>query len=98
MSWNVVSMASRKTWLPREHSRRNTSITGLLKGPDGKVSIPCVVKDISEAGAKIIPMKAPELSDASTLILPSHDFEVPIEIRWEDPPYAGLSFNYEALS
>ena len=96
MSRNVLSIASKRPWLPREHSRQSTSITGFLEGQSDSTAIPCVVKDISEGGAKVIPMTSPALNEAATLILPSHEFKIPVRLRWEKSPHAGFVFDYEA--
>lgn len=63
----------------------------IVLGPD--TLLPCMVRDLSPAGAKIVLSRPVRLPDAFDLVIAAHDLRtVSVRLRWQRGEVAGVWF------
>ncbi|TXM69307.1 PilZ domain-containing protein [Methylobacterium sp. WL69] len=77
---------------PRAGRRHRVMQQGrIVLGPD--TLLPCVVRDLSSAGAKIVLARPVRLPDAFDLVIAAHDLRtVAVRLRWQRGEVAGVRF------
>jgi len=74
---------------PRRH--RVMQQARLVLGPD--TLLPCTVRDLSPAGAKIVLSRPVRLPEAFDLVIAAHDLRtVAVHLRWQRGEVAGVRF------
>lgn len=77
---------------PRSPRRHRVMQQGrIVFGPD--TLLPCVVRDLSPAGAKIVLSRPIPLPDSFDLVIAAHDLRtVSVRLRWQRGEVAGVRF------
>lgn len=76
----------------RKWDRRRIFLRGFVRFPQNNTTIDCIVRDISERGAKLRFKCATAMPDAFELHIPSKGQIVQSKLAWVDNFEAGISF------
>lgn len=76
----------------RKHPRHKSLLQGRLAFNNGRSSIDCIIRDVSEGGARLAfssPVALPEIAD---LEIPSKHESHPVHVRWGNGDEYGVTF------
>jgi hypothetical protein len=77
----------------RRNSARNRSfIRGRIQFNNGQASFDCLVRDLSQTGARLAVTGSAPLPDVFELILPSRDARFRAQVRWRHADEIGVAF------
>jgi hypothetical protein len=76
----------------RKWDRRRIFLRGFVRFPQNNNTVDCIVRDISERGAKLRFKRATSIPDGFELHIPSKGQIVPSRLAWVDNCEAGISF------
>jgi hypothetical protein len=80
----------------RKSSRQRLFLRGFVRVPECGSNIDCIVRDISETGAKLRFRFAPSITDCFELHIPSKEQIVQSKLVWKDGCEVGISFESNA--
>jgi hypothetical protein len=78
---------------PRRSARNKLFVRGFIRTPKSKSSIDCMVRDLSEAGAKLRFRCTPLITDFFELHIPARDAVLRAKLVWMNNCEAGVSFD-----
>ena len=90
MPSNIISIATRRAWEPRVHSRVTVELVGSLSGSGPRVE--CLVDDISASGARVAPVEKLGRGDRLRLVIPHLSLDIAITVAWTSRDAAGVCF------
>jgi hypothetical protein len=77
----------------RRSSARNRSfIRGRIQFNNGQASFDCLVRDLSQTGARLAVTGSAPLPDVFELLLPSRDARFRAQVRWRHADEIGVAF------
>jgi hypothetical protein len=76
----------------RKWERRRIFLRGFVRFPQNNNTVDCIVRDISERGAKLRFKRATSIPDGFELHIPSKGQIVQSRLAWVDNCEAGISF------
>jgi len=82
---------------PRSHQRHKTLKPGLISYDNGRLTVPCLVRDFSEAGARLKFAMPVALPDTFHLTIPLDGDKYPAEMKWKQGTTCGVHFTGPAL-
>jgi hypothetical protein len=78
---------------PRRSARNKLFLRGFIRTPRSKSSIDCMVRDLSDAGAKLRFRCTPLITDFFELHIPARDAVLRAKLVWMKNCEAGVSFD-----
>ena len=76
----------------RDNDRRGVMIPATITCPDG-LEIPCILRDMSESGAKLSISQRHRLPEAFTLRVPGREHTYPVRRMWQRGDFAGIALD-----
>ena len=76
----------------RAYTRYEVAIEGQMMSPDLASCIDCVIRDVSEGGARVGIGEGVEVPDRVYLWQPQTGATIECQVRWRTPGLAGLKF------
>ena len=77
----------------RRNSARNRSfIKGRIRFNNGQASFDCLVRDLSQTGARLAVTGSAPIPDVFELFLPSRDTRFKAQVRWRHADEIGVAF------
>ena len=77
----------------RKSSRQRLFLRGFVRTPGNDTNIDCIVRDISETGAKLRFRCTPSITDLFELHIPAKQQIVQSKLVWMDDCEVGISFD-----
>jgi PilZ domain len=91
LSWEQGRLATMEN--NRRSSARNRSfIRGRIQFNNGQASFDCLVRDLSQTGARLAVTGSAPLPDVFELLLPSRDARFRAQVRWRHADDIGVAF------
>jgi hypothetical protein len=82
----------------RRSSRQRLFLRGFIRVPEIDLTLDCIVRDISESGAKLRFRAAPSLPELFELHIPAKGHVVQSKKKWMGDCEVGISFEYPPVS
>ena len=82
----------------RRSSRQRQFLRGFIRVPPGDLTLDCIVRDVSETGAKLRFRAAPSIPDFFELHIPAKGQVVHSKKAWMDDCEVGISFERNLAS
>jgi hypothetical protein len=86
-NWRTVVTEDKRRW-----DRRRLFLRGFVRFPKNNTTVDCIVRDISERGARLRFKQAQPIPEAIELHIPSKGQIVQSKLAWVDNCEAGISF------
>jgi hypothetical protein len=86
-NWRTVVTEDKRRW-----DRRRLFLRGFIRFPKNNTTVDCIVRDISERGARLRFKHALPIPEAIELHIPSKGQIVQSKLAWVDNCEAGISF------
>lgn len=80
------------TPINREHQRRRVIKGGVIAFSNRRITVPCMVRDISDAGARLKVDRASEIPDTFDLLVDLDGCEYECEVMWREDNQIGVRF------
>lgn len=88
----TIGAMSEEEQIPRGHTRHRSLKQGLVSYHNDDITVPCIVRDLSEGGAKLQFERLVQLPKEFFLNIPLDGAKYPAEVQWTRGQTCGVRF------